>query len=192
MPASHKESIRQIGILLASTAAAHNAPSAEQGAAAHQSLRTCWSGLKQLAEQAQEDIEGGELARERLLAVHRAALDDLVEAGTLDAAVAEHVQSICDAATYHVWRLSVPLMCYAAGPPYYLPPQLDAAMLVLQADSLQEIAPGGEIAQETISRARAAIEQEMTHLARLGRLEAEGPQDVARATHFLSELLLVD
>jgi hypothetical protein len=190
MPASHNDPFRQIGILLASTAAAHSVPSPEQGAADQQSLRECWSGLQRLAEQAQEDIEGGEQARGRLLAVHRVALDDLVEAGKLDAAVAEHVQSIYDAATYHVWRLSIPLMCYAVGPPYYLPPQLNAALLALQADSLQEIASSGEIAQETFLRAQHAIEQEMVSLGHPDRLEIEAPPELAHATRFLAQLLL--
>ena len=54
-------------------------PLESTGDSPRERLRSCWTSLNWLADQAASDLECGERARDQLLAVHRGALDDLAE-----------------------------------------------------------------------------------------------------------------
>ncbi len=129
-------------------------------------LHRYWLGFSEFAQQTREESEGlekSEQAREALIGEHRATLDELVAAGELEASVAEQVQLAFSEAIYHVWRSNVPITCYEPVIIDYTP--TSAQQLVQQADILAELAESNSLDQETIARARAAIERDIAFLA---------------------------
>jgi len=116
---TRRDFIESIGIAVASLVMAGCIPSGGQDDSPQGRLRSCWLRLDWLARQAREDYERGEQARDELVANHRAALDDLVAAGEVDAAVADQVQVAFDEAAFHAWRSNAPMTCYMALPVEY-------------------------------------------------------------------------
>ena len=119
MMLTRRDFIESIGIAVASLVMAGCIPSGGQDDSPQGRLRSCWLRLDWLARQARGDYERGEQARDELVANHRAALDDLVAAGEVDAAVADQVQVAFDEAAFHAWRSNAPMTCYMALPVEY-------------------------------------------------------------------------
>ena len=128
-------------------------------------LRSCWLRFDWLAEQAQDwsDYEKGERALEQLKTEHRAALDELVAAGELEAGVADEVQNAFDAAAYHIWRANCGMTCYE---PMMMPDytQSGSAQLVGQAELLADLADDATIDPGTIAQVQAAVERDIAFL----------------------------
>jgi hypothetical protein len=100
---------------------------------------------------------------QQLVARHRLALDELIDAGELTPAVAGLVQEAYEAAVYHVWRSNAPITCYAPVQVNYAP--LSASVLIRQVEILNGAAAGGAIDPGTLATAQAAIEHEMAYYA---------------------------
>jgi hypothetical protein len=128
-------------------------------------LRQCWLRLDWLAEDIRDwdNYERGERARDGLLTDHRAALDDLVSGGELDAAVADYVQAAYLEAVRHVWRANSGVTCYTAVLPDYTPGT--ARRLIEQAELLAEMAESGDLEADAVARAQAAIGREVAFLS---------------------------
>ncbi len=130
---------------------------------ARERLRISWLSFGEVAQNAVADSNQGSEStnsfRQELADKHRAALDELVAAGSLSKAVADLIQEAYDAAIYHVWRSSAPITCYIAMGPYYAPES--AEMLIKQAETLNQIASQGSLDQETLAKARAALEHDL-------------------------------
>jgi hypothetical protein len=202
-----REFLRQVGILLASLTATHCTPIQQQDHSAHARLRECWLSLDRLEEQAQKDYERGQERSERLQAEHRAALDDLVATGELDAAVAEQVQLIYDEAVYHIWRSLA--TCYEPVMIDYMPAA--RGQLIQQADLLTEMAAEGDLDPQVVVQAQAALERDIAFLnlstgereglykeliaagpayPRFDEVDLEIPSPAAQAANFLVRVLL--
>jgi len=223
MNATRREFLESLGIALASLLAARCGkttcyeplaitPSPAPLAAGWDDLRQSWLDLGRLAEEA-GDLERGEETRDRLMADHRAALDDLVGRGELDAAVAEEMQVAYRSAATHVWRANAPITCYEPMlyPDYQM---LSSSDLVRQADLLAEMAAQSDIDPATVEQARTAIERDIAYLSMpatekealiqalidtagddrdypgLGELELEVPPQSLEAAEVLVSLLL--
>jgi len=119
MTLTRRDFIRSVSIAIASLVMAGCISSGGQDDSPQGRLRSCWLRLDWLARQARGDYERGEQARDELVAEHRAALDDLVAAGEVDAAVADQVQVAFDEAAFHAWRSNAPMTCYMALPVEY-------------------------------------------------------------------------
>jgi hypothetical protein len=112
MSPTRREFIKRVGIALASLMAARCAcvsfieSDTGLGGTPRERLRKSWQRFGWLEKQASDwnDYEKGEKAREELVEGHRAALDELVAAGELDADVADLVQEAYAEAACHVWR----------------------------------------------------------------------------------------
>jgi hypothetical protein len=162
MSTTRRSFIKLVGITTASWILARCAPLHGEGGGARDRLRDSWKGLDWLAQQAQDDYERGDRARTKLTEDHRQALDDLVATGELDNSVADELDSAFQAAANHVLYSNAPITCYEPAFVDYTPTSSD--QLVRQADLLVEIAERGEVSQQTISRARAAIERDIAFL----------------------------
>ena len=123
MTLTRRDFIRSVGIAIASLAMARCVPSGGQDDSPRGRLRSCWLRLDWLAQKTRETppekYEQGERARDKLVAEHRAALDDLVAAGELDTAVASQMQVAFDEAAFHAWRNNAPMTCYMGLPIEY-------------------------------------------------------------------------
>lgn len=172
-------------------------------------LRACWLELDALAEQTQKDSESGQQTRQKLVGEHRAALDDLVRSGVLDALVAEQVQLAFEQAADHIWATYAPVLCYEEAPLSYYPASRDD--LVRQAGLLAE---GTDLDPETVALAQTAIARDMAFLGlsveetqalydeisgdtgpgtpypRLEGLELDISPEAVQAARFLVDLLL--
>ena len=128
-------------------------------------MRGCWLRFDWLAQRSGDwdHPRRGEEALERLVADHRVALDDLVAAGEIGAAVAGQVQAAFEAAAWHVWRSSAPMTCYKAAPPDYAP--ASSEQLVRQAEVLAQMAAEGDLDPDVVARAQAAVERDVAFLA---------------------------
>ena len=221
MSPTRREFIKRVGIALASLMAARCAcvslieGDTGLGGTPRERLRRSWQRFGWLEEQASDwsDYEKGEKAREELVSEHRAALDELVAAGELDADVADLVQEAFDGAAYHVWRANCGMTCYEAMPgPEYTP--YASSQLVAQAEILADLADDATIDQETVAQAQAAVEQGIAFLGLsneeekalydelieaageshdyppFNELELEITPEAAEAARFLVELLL--
>ena len=178
MSPTRREFITRVGISLASLMTARCACTQFidggkiKGNTPRERLRSCWFSFDWLKEQASDwsDYEKGEKAREELVAEHRAALDELVAAGELDADVADLVQEAFAEAAYHVWRANCGMTCYEpiAGPEYT---PSASSQLVQQTELLADLADDATIDQETVARAQAAVEQGIAFLGLSGEEE---------------------
>jgi hypothetical protein len=169
MSPTRREFIKRVGIALASLMAARCAciplPGIGKDDSPRGRLRSCWQRFDWLEKQASDwsDYEKGERALEQLKTEHRAALDELVAAGELDADVADEVQNAFDAAAYHIWRANCGATCYE---PMMMPDytQSGSAQLVSQAELLADLADDATIDPETLSQVQAAVERDIAFL----------------------------
>jgi hypothetical protein len=178
-------------------------------------VRSCWQRFDWLEEQASDwsDYEKGDKARDQLKAEHRAALDELVAGGELEAAVADQVQEAFAEAAYHVWRANCGMTCYEPmmGPEYT---PYASSQLVAQAELLADLADDAAIDQEAVTQAQAAIARDVAFLGLSSQeekalydaliaaagdgydyptfdaLELEITPEALKAASFLTELLL--
>jgi hypothetical protein len=126
-------------------------------------LRSCWLQLDWLAQQVQDDYDRGERAREKLTADHRAALDDLVASGELDADVADELDSAFGSAIAHVVMANAPITCYKTAEPNYIP--VSADQLMQQTELLAEMAEDGNVDSAAVAQAQTAVERDIAFLA---------------------------
>ena len=166
MTSSRRQFIKNVGVALGSLALARCIPPSGGDDSPQGRLRDCWARLPWLEEQTQDwdRPERGEEARDQLVADHRAALNDLVAAGDLEAEVANEIQVAFGAAAYHVWRANAPITCYE---PMELPDygSISASQLARQADILAEVAETGDVDPETLAEAQATVERDMAYLS---------------------------
>jgi hypothetical protein len=128
---------------------------------ARERLRLYWLRFGDLAQASPEDTEnklGGEL-----VAGHLAELDELVANGEISALVADLVQEAYDAAVYHVWRSNAPITCYEPMIVDYTPSS--ASVLVEQSQVLNRLAAEGTIDPDTLAKAQAALEHDLSYYA---------------------------
>jgi hypothetical protein len=183
MTPTRREFIRSVGIAFASFMATRcSLPFDRESDSPRDRLRECWSCFDWLAEEARhwEDYERGEKARRGLVSDHQAALNELVSAGDLDAAVADQVQIAFSAAAYHVWRSNCGNTCYLHTFTLDYKPA-GAGQLVQQAELLADIAETGEVDPAAVAVAQAAVERDIAFLALSGE-EAEAFYDILTQT----------
>jgi hypothetical protein len=223
MSSTRREFIKSVGIALASLTMARCICSLNRGGSAEDEcdsardcLRRCWLRLDWLAQETQDwdDYERGERALDQLVADHRAALDELVTAGELDADVADQVGTAFGAAAYHVWRSNAPITCYEPVLVDYKP--TTSSQLAWQAELLVEMAESGDLDPDTVAQVQAAIERDVAFLNLSGEeiealydalieaagdtyafppfdeLDLEITPEAAAAARFLVELLLAE
>jgi hypothetical protein len=215
MTPTRREFIQHVGIAIASLVAANAACmpfSSDEDDAPRDHLRSCWHRFDWLARQAQGDYERGDRARKELAAEHRAALDELVDTGELEAAVADELEAAFDAAADHVLWSNAPITCYKPAMPDYKP--AGAGQLVQQAEILGDLADDATVDQEVVAKVQAAIERDIAFLSLSDEewqalyeelkkaagdtydfpdfddLELEITPEAAEAARFLVELLL--
>jgi hypothetical protein len=208
MGSTRREFIKQVGIALGSLALAHCVPPRDRDDSPRGHIRACWGELDGLEERMQRDIERGQKAADQLRAAHRAALDDLVAAGEIEADVAEQVQSAFDEAVYHIQRSMA--TCYEPVRVDYHPAA--RGRLIRRAGLLAEMASKGAVDPKVIAQAQAAVERDVAFLSlspadteafyeKLGsgpefpafeELELEITPQAAEAARFLVQVLLQD
>lgn len=212
MSPTRREFIKRVGIAIASLMAARCACVSFVGGSSRDRLRGCWLQLDWLAQQTQEDYDRGERAREKLAADHRAALDDLVASGELDADVADELDAAFGLAIVHVVMTNAPITCYKTAEPNYIP--VSADQLMQQAELLADMAEDSHVDSTAISQAQAAVERDIAFLALsdeemrdlyaelwaaagnshdfppFDELDLEVTPEAAEAARFLVELLL--
>ena len=221
MSPTRREFITRVGISIASLMTARCMctqfipGSRITGTTPRERLRSCWYSFDWLEKQASDwsDYEKGEKALEQLKDDHRAALDDLVADGELEADVADEVHVAFEAAAWHVWRANCGMTCYEPMPgPEYTP--MASSQLVSQAELLEDQSDDATIDQDTVAMAQAAVERDITFLnlsseeekalydaliaagakdydfPHFDRLELEISPEAAEAARFLVELLL--
>ena len=165
MTPTRREFIQHLGITIASLVAANAACtpfSSGEGSSPRDRLRSCWHRFDWLARQAQGDFERGDRARKELAAEHRAALDELVDGGELEAAVADELEVAFDAAADHVLWSNAPITCYKPAMPDYTPTSAD--QLVQQAEILEDLANDATVEQDVVAKAQAVIERNIAFL----------------------------
>jgi hypothetical protein len=158
MRSTRRDFIKSVGIAIASLVMVRCIPFGGKD----DSPRHCWLRLDWLAQQAKRDYERGDKAREKLAADHRAALDDLITAGEMDADVADELNTAFGAAINHVLLSNAPLTCYEALIVDYTPASSD--QLAQQAGLLAEMAKSGDLEPDTVAKAQAAIERDIAFL----------------------------
>jgi hypothetical protein len=132
-------------------------------------LRLCWLRFDKLAEKTREAVDQGNGGWEedpvgaRMIADHRAALDELVAGGEVAASVADLIQEAYEAAVFHLWRSNVPMTCYEPMIVDYAP--AGAQNLVNQSETLAEMAASGTIDPATLIKARLALEHDLAYYA---------------------------
>ena len=211
MHSTRRDFIKGVGIAIASLVMARCVPFGGDDSPRVR-LRNCWLQLDWLAQQTRKDFEQGDQKLDELVTDHRAALNDLVTAGKLDATVADQMQVAFTEAAHHVWRSNAPITCYEAVMVDYTP--ASSGQLAQQADLLAEIAKSGDLDPDTVEQAHAAIERDIAFLnlsyaetqalydeliraaggthdfPSLDELDLDIPPEAAEAARFLVELLL--
>jgi hypothetical protein len=207
---SRRAFLRTLGLALGSLALARCGPRPD-GNTPRDRLRRAWLDLDTLAKTTGQDSQRGETMMNQLSSDHRAAVDELVAAGELTAAVGGNVQAAFDAAASHLWRSNAPITCYEPATVNYTP--VSANDLAQRADLLAEMAVQGKLDADTVARARASVERDIAFLAlsdadekalydRLIQAQQAGnplppfdqldlsiPPDAAEAARFLVEVL---
>ncbi len=154
---TRREFIKGVGLAIAALVMAQCTSSSSKDGSPRERVRDCWSRLDWLAQKAldYENYETGKEARDELIAEHRAALDDLVAAGELDATVADQMQVAFNEAAFHAWRDNAPITCYIALPIEYEPRSdlVKQAELLESADGLDPV---------TVEKVQAAIARDIT------------------------------
>jgi hypothetical protein len=168
MRSTRRDFIKSVGIAIASLVMVRCIPFGGDDSSRGR-LRNCWLRLDWLAQKTRETppekYEQGERARDKLVAEHRAALDDLIAAGELDAAVADQMQVAFDEAAFHAWRSNAPMTCYIAPPVEYVARD----DLLLQAEVLREAA--SDLDPAMVGEVQAAIARDIAFFE-----AATGPQ----------------
>lgn len=165
MSIARREFIKNVGIAIGALVMARCVPIGGGDDTPRSRLRNCWLRFDWLAQEAQDwdDYEQGEGALDQLIADHRAVLDDLIAAGEMDPSVADQVQAAFSEAAYHVWRYNCGMTCYEPVLVDYTPTSAD--QLVRQTDLLAEMADSGDLDQNTVAQAQAAVERDIAFLA---------------------------
>lgn len=150
-------------------------------------LRECWFRLGDPQLQSFTEADFSRDLREP----HRLMLDELVQAGKMDARVAEQIQIAFDQAIIHIQRQTVE--CYEAFPVEYYPRQ----DLAQQRAALEEMAGKSGIDPATVEQAQEALARDIAWLDDFqagwvpGALEEVEPDPAAvEAARILVELLL--
>jgi hypothetical protein len=162
MRSTRRDFIKSVGIAIASLVMVRCTPLGGEDDSPRGLLRNCWLRLDWLAQRTQEDFERGSRALDGLVTDHRAALNDLITAGELDAAVANQMQVAFTEAAHHVWRSNAPITCYEAMMVDYTP--ASSGQLAQQADLLAEMAKSGDLDPDTLAQSQAAIERDIAFL----------------------------
>jgi hypothetical protein len=135
-----------------------------KSASARSRLRLCWLRFGELAQKTAEDSKTQGTGWEenptgkRMIADHRAALDEMAAAGEVAAPVAGLIREAYEAAVYHVWRSNAPMTCYDMATADYVPASADN--LVNQAEALAGIEDEGTVPPETLEKVRTALEHD--------------------------------
>jgi len=116
MTCTRREFLRNVGLTVAAIALSRCVPSGTNDRLSRTRLRNGWLSLARLDREAQADAEEIDRVRSELVLDHRAALDDLVAGGELDAGVADQIQVAFSEAAFHVWRKKAPITCYIVYP----------------------------------------------------------------------------
>jgi len=214
MRSTRRDFIKSVGIAVASVVMVRCIPFGDKDDSPRSRLRHCWLRLDWLAQQAMGDYERGDKAREKLAADHRAALDDLVAAGEMNANVADELNTAFGAATTHVLFINAPITCYEPMLVDYTP--ASSGQLGQQAGLLAEMAESGDLDPAIVAQAQAAIERDIAFLnlsdaetqalydeliaaasgtydfPSLDELDLEISPETAEAARFLVELLSED
>lgn len=200
MPASRREFIHYVGLLLASAIVRSCGPTCytpgpltpypeptSPADARWAALQACWLDLRDSRLQSFEDNDFIRTLRQR----HQEALAALVAAGEVASAVAEEMAVAFEQAIAHIQRGMA--TCYIALPPEYLPRQ----DLLQQATLLEEMAAKSDIVPATVAQARAALERDIEWLTQFqaGRVpgalqEIAADPDAVEAARVLVGLLL--
>jgi hypothetical protein len=201
MRSTRRDFIKSVGIAIASLVMARCTPFGGEDDSPRGRLRTCWLRLDWLAQKTKETpperYEEGEQARDKLVAEHRAALDDLVAAGEVDAAVADQMQVAFDEAAFHAWRNNAPMTCYIE-----LPIEYGARDdLIRQGELLREAA--SDLDPAVVEEVQAAIARDIAFFEAAAGPEAgaklleqfeadeiEASPEAVEAAHFLVAVLL--
>ncbi|OGO16949.1 MAG: hypothetical protein A2Z14_10280 [Chloroflexi bacterium RBG_16_48_8] len=211
---NRRDFIKGLGIGLASLLMARCIPLKNAGDSPKDHLRDCWLSMEKLAQETQKDYEQADQTKEDLIADHRSALDDLVASGKLSSATADQVHNAFQEATYHVWRSNAPITCYEPMILDYTP--TSSGQLAQQVALLSEIADSGDMDENTIAQAQAALERDIAFLSltndatqalyeeliatagetydfpSFDELELEITPETMQAARFLVELLIED
>jgi hypothetical protein len=179
MRSTRRDFIKSVGIAIASLVMVRCIPFGSKDDSPRGRLRNCWLRLDWLAQQAKGDYERGDKAREKLAADHRAALNDLVAAGEIDAGVADELNTAFSAAINHILLVNAPITCYEAVLVDYTPASSD--QLAQQAGLLAEMAESGDLDSDVVAQAQAAIERDVTFL-KLSYEETQALYDELRET----------
>jgi hypothetical protein len=159
MRSTRRDFIKSVGIAVAALVMARCTPFGGKDDSPRGRLRHCWLRLDWLAQKTREtppeNYKKGEQARDELVAEHRAALDDLVATGELDAAVADQMQVAFSEAAFHAWRNNAPMTCYIEMP-------IEAVArgdLIRQAELLPEMA--SDLDPAVVEEVQAAIARDI-------------------------------
>jgi hypothetical protein len=201
MTFTRRDFIKSVGIAIASLVMARCVPFGGEDDSPRGRLRHCWLRLDWLAQQTREtppeNYKQGEQARDELVAEHRAALDDLVAAGELDAAIADQMQVAFSEAAFHAWRDNAPMTCYIE-----LPIEYGARDdLIRQGELLREAA--SDLDPAVVEEVQAAIARDIAFFEAAAGPEAgaklleqfeageiEASPEAVEAAHILVDLLL--
>jgi hypothetical protein len=201
MRSTRREFIKSLGIAIASLMMARCIPFGGEDNSPRGRLRHCWLRLDWLAQKTREtppeNYEEGERARDELVAEHRAALDDLVAADELDAAVADQMQVAFSEAAFHAWRNNAPMTCYIEMPIE----SVARGDLIQQAELLREAA--SDLDPAVVEEVQAAIARDIAFFEAAAGPEAgtklieqfeageiEASPEAIEAAHILVDLLL--
>ena len=170
MTLTRRDFIRLFGLALASLAVSRCGRGGLFSNTARDRLRKCWTQFDELEDNVQLDVKlrpwnhgDNNKMVERLLADHRAALDELVASGDLNASAADALHEGYDAAVHHIWRSNVPATCYAPMMVNYQPSS--AAALVNQSAALDEMATASGLEANTVAALQKAIEKDLAFIA---------------------------
>jgi hypothetical protein len=131
-------------------------------------LRLGWLRFSELAEKTksgenrEDETPFGDPLGQEMIADHRAALDELVAAGEIEAPVADLIQEAYAAAIYHIWRSNTNITCYRMSFTYA---PTSAGTLVLQAETLEQVASQGDVDPNTLATVQSALEHDMAFYA---------------------------
>lgn len=198
MTCTRRRFVRSVGVTLASLVVARALPACKPQSCADWRAHPAWGRLRQCW----LDLEKSPGLRSQL-DVHQAALDELVEAGQLEWAVADQLQLAYTAAASYANSRPIEATCYMTGPP----PEAHVVMdLALQASALRKAARELDLDSDTVTQAQAAIARDITlfQAVQTGQADIKQVQrlfqddqlkttpEAARAACILVDLLLED